>query len=201
MSSIRQIIPSRSAGVEQQAKYQSYKPLLRADFSERCGYCDAPDSFFGGLAGYHIDHFAPKSLFPARATDYFNLVYSCPYCNIAKSNKWIGVDSSVPNDGSSGFVDPCLPAFDDHFTRGRDGKILPTTQLGNYMLKHLKLYLMRHQLIWAVATLEQSKEAAKKLLARIPKEREQAKYIGLLELIVELDTAITEQRRLVFGNS
>ena len=81
--------PVRS-NVTKRAKYQLYKEDLRRDFKERCGYCDDPDEFSGGSRGYHIDHFAPKSIFPELKTEYSNLVYSCSYCNIAKSDKWIG---------------------------------------------------------------------------------------------------------------
>jgi 5-methylcytosine-specific restriction endonuclease McrA len=109
----RVIIPARSTGQPARASYRAYKPQLRVDFAQCCGYCGDEDRFYGGLPGYQVDHFAPHSLFPALLTAYANLVYACPYCNRGKSNTWIGVDAAVSHNGEEGFVDPCLPAFDE----------------------------------------------------------------------------------------
>ena len=40
--------------------YRAYKPELRIDFGECCGYCDTPDYVLGGVRAFQIDHFAPN---------------------------------------------------------------------------------------------------------------------------------------------
>jgi uncharacterized protein (TIGR02646 family) len=79
--------PTRTCA-ESYSNYRSFKKHLENDFNNRCGYCDDPDSYYGQEISYHIDHFKPKSEFPELEVEYKNLVYSCPYCNRAKSNKW-----------------------------------------------------------------------------------------------------------------
>ena len=126
---LRERIPVRSV-VVQRANYRLHKSELRADFNARCGYCDSIDEFFGGLSGAHIDHFAPKSKFPLLVRHYDNLVYSCPFCNRAKSNKWLGDDAETPNNGREGFVDPCSEEFDTHLARRPSGGDSANEQIG-----------------------------------------------------------------------
>ena len=143
--------PVRS-DVGERSKYQLYKKELRRDFKERCGYCDDPDKFFGGIRGYHIDHFAPKSKFPELEIEYSNLVYSCPLCNRAKYNTWLGNDSTVSHNGSEGFIDPCDEEYECHLGRDGEGRILGGSELGRYMVEKLSLYLLRHAFIWQDST-------------------------------------------------
>lgn len=97
---------------------------------------------------YHIDHFAPHSLFPELKETYENLVYACPFCNRAKSNKWNGDDPLVHNDGSRGFIDPCSSEYDEHLSRTAEGKIEAVSKLGEHVVAELKLNLVRHQMSW-----------------------------------------------------
>lgn len=128
--------------------YKKYKAPLVTDFNNRCGYCDAIDFWLGGSQFYHIDHFKPKSIFPQLETEYSNLVYSCPYCNIFKSNDWVA-------EGDIVYIDPCDDSYSVHFYRDRSGNILPETECGNYIHKKLHLYLMRHSVIWNLTRLKQ----------------------------------------------
>lgn len=168
--------PARSQ-VEEKANYRGYKEDLREDFATRCGYCDALDEFFGGIRGYQIDHFAPQFQFPEWRTHYGNLVYSCPICNRAKSNKWIGDDKSIPNNGNEGFVDPCDPDYENHLDRDQHGRFLAKTVLGQYMIENLNLSLIRHQFIWQSQMLD--------------------KLLGELLEIEELLSGDTERYRMV----
>ncbi len=118
--------PKRSK-VQKRTRYQEYKSELRRDFKKKCGYCCDPDEFCGGMQGFHIDHFAPKSKFPNLISKYCNLVYSCPFCNGAKSAKWVGNDSSISHDGNKGFIDPCNSEYDRHLKRNANGQILGRT--------------------------------------------------------------------------
>lgn len=188
---LREKIPSRST-VPARAHYRDYKTELRQDFSQRCGYCDTSDEFFGGERGYQIDHFAPKSQFPDLTCTYTNLVYSCPLCNRAKWNKWIGDDSSMPNNGSAGFVDPCDPAIDQHISRDGQGRIVAVTQLGEYMVFNLNLRLVRHQHVWQAQALDRLSSRLSSL--RCAMGRDAPHYVALLEALVDVNAAWREYR-------
>ena len=157
--------PKRSK-VQKRTRYQEYKSELRRDFKKKCGYCCDPDEFCGGMQGFHIDHFAPKSKFPNLKSKYCNLVYSCPFCNGAKSAKWVGNDSSISHDGNKGFIDPCNSEYDRHLKRNANGQILGRTNLGDYMVEHLDLSLLRHQYCWLSQRFRENRD---KLLSLIPK--------------------------------
>jgi HNH endonuclease. len=144
--------------------YKKYKQPLMEDFNHRCGYCDAIDTWLGGSRFYHIDHFKPKSLFPHLETEYSNLVYSCPYCNIFKSNDWV-------EDEGAGYIDPCHEEYSNHFFRDRFGNIQPETKQGSFISKKLHLYLIRHSVLWNLARLE-------KLIVSIHELIETKKYEG-----------------------
>jgi 5-methylcytosine-specific restriction endonuclease McrA len=66
--------------------YQKYKPYLRIDFNYRCAYCTMHEAEGGGSKKFHIDHYLPKSLFPAKQSEYVNLLYACMQCNLLKVN-------------------------------------------------------------------------------------------------------------------
>ena len=144
---LRTVKPKRNHHDKQYKSYRCYKNLLRSDFNNKCGYCDVLDIYVGGKNGFHIDHFRPKSKFPHLEVDYSNLIYACPYCNIAKSDDWPGnnTESVVQNKG---YIDPCSDEYDDHLCRLSNGRIIAITKLGKYMKQRLKLDLKRHQLIW-----------------------------------------------------
>ena len=160
-------VPARSSPAQSES-YRSYKPQLRKDFRKRCGYCDDPDTYVGGQGGSHIDHFAPRSKFPDLESCYENLVYACPFCNRAKSDKWTGNDPTAPNDGVSGFVDPCDPELDRHLGRSRRGAIIGLTPLGDYLADNLNLRLARHQYIWQLSRIETLARELLRLRDRLP---------------------------------
>lgn len=133
------------------AKYGSYKPHLAKDFFNRCGYTDCPDFWFGGTNNFHIDHFIPWKNYPDKPelkTDYKNLVYSCSYINILKSN----------DEGD--YIDPCDVDFNSHFERDGLGNIIPKKESvhANYMFKQLKLYMKWYQIIWVLELLFEKME-------------------------------------------
>lgn len=192
---LRKRIPTRTV-VPIKASYGAYKEDLRRDFAGRCGYCDGPDEFSGGFRGYQIDHFAPKSLFPEWLVKYGNLVYSCPYCNRAKSNKWVGVDKTVPNDGSSGFVDPCGPDLDNHLERDSQGRIVSRTPLGNYIVANLNLSLIRHQFVWQTQKMDDLLGELLSLMPQLSPETEH--YRNVLEEIARVTREYREYRRRAY---
>ena len=117
------------------------KKHLAIDFKSRCAYCDDLDFYCGGQRNFHVEHFAPKEKFPELKYIYQNLMYSCPYCNSAKSDRWPSDDPFVSVIDDMGFVSPCTEEYDQHLDRTSNGKIVAKTKLGQYMINNLKLYL------------------------------------------------------------
>lgn len=147
MDLLKQKIPKRSYSGEVWRTNASNKKRLVVDFERKCAYCDDHDHYSGGYNSYHVEHFAPKEKFKHLEFIYDNLLYSCPYCNISKSNKWIGKDEFENIVGNNGFADPCTDDYNKHLGRDEDGSIIYITEVGKYMYFELKLYLKRHQLI------------------------------------------------------
>lgn len=185
------------SNVVQRSSYRSYKDDLRKDFNARCGYCDSSDEYFGGRSGAHIDHFAPKSKFPDLQNSYKNLIYSCPFCNRAKSNKWISDDPARSHDGTNGFVDPCDGDFDSHFVRRRSGEIVATSKLGEYMIDHLKLRLVRHMYIWQADRLDKLLSRLVELRKHVPSSN--PRHIELLTAMADMIEDYQKYRRRIYA--
>ncbi|KAA3502766.1 hypothetical protein DXM27_07320 [Rhizobium rhizogenes] len=183
---LRASIPSRS-NPAQKKDYRLYKTELRADFGSRCGYCDTPDIFLGGRSVYHIDHFAPHSKFPHRKETYSNLIYACAFCNRSKSDKWVGNDPDIPNDGVIGFVDPCSSTYESHLDRDASGRFVSSTGVGAYMIAELKLSLVRHQHVWQSQRIKELRERLRVVKIAVGPKNEH--YTALLEKIDELTQA------------
>lgn len=64
--------------------YEPYRPWLRDEFKFRCVYCLKRETWGQATLEFELDHFEPQSLVPQRSADYFNLVYACRRCNLAK---------------------------------------------------------------------------------------------------------------------
>jgi uncharacterized protein (TIGR02646 family) len=124
------------------------KRHLASDFDHKCAYCDDWDKYSGGYNSYHVEHFAPKEKFKELEFVYDNLLYSCPYCNISKSNKWIGSTADESVVGNQGFIDPCTDEYYEHLERDDDGNIAHLSPIGEYMYFELKLYLKRHFILY-----------------------------------------------------
>tara|TARA_R110002049_G_scaffold277220_1_gene455675 strand:+ start:7319 stop:7894 length:576 start_codon:yes stop_codon:yes gene_type:complete len=136
-------VPKRTYSGSKLASYRGYKKYLTLDFQGRCGYTNCSHLWFGGSKNFHIDHFKPKSKYPQLETDYKNLVYSCSYVNIAKS------------DDDFDYLDPCNEDYNEHFYRDVKGNIFPidTSAKAVYMHTKLKLYLSRYSIIYMLDIL------------------------------------------------
>jgi 5-methylcytosine-specific restriction endonuclease McrA len=135
--------------------YRQYKADLKTDFHSRCGYCNDTDHWSGGWRFYQLDHFIPKKyLATISPHDYTNLVYSCFYCNNSKRAKWPSKNEKVSIVGNEGFIHPREKNYSSHLERDKDGNILAISQLGEYMIKSLKLKLKRHAIIWKLERIE-----------------------------------------------
>jgi len=163
--------------------YGSYKENLRTDFNSRCGYCDDLDVYCGGKRSFHIDHFMPHSIpaFLHLKHSYDNLVYSCPYCNGAKSNKWQNVN---------GFIDPCDINYGTHIERHSSGQIISKSIIGDYIFINLSLGLFRHKLLWNIEKLDSQKKQLLSIIENTKKEKNNLVpiYEALVEIITKLDS-------------
>lgn len=180
------------------ATYSAHKADLQIDFFNRCGYCNAPDSW--KIAYYEVDHFIPykrnKIIFLTikSPTDYSNLVYSCRSCNNAKRNKWPTNDQTLPYKNNEGFIDPCDDEYSNHFERNNIGEIVYLSQLGEWIYYALKLYKPQHQIIWQLEQLEPTIKQIKAIkdLVKIPNNIKDL----IIKLFVKYDNYRDELRNI-----
>ena len=178
MVEIKKIKPHRSYSGDKWHSNQSNKARLAKDFNFRCAYCDDYHLYSGGYNSFHVEHFAPKEQFPSLKYTYDNLLYSCPYCNISKSDKWPSDDSMISVVGDFGFLDPCGEEYYDHLKRKDTGEIVYTSKLGEYIYLELKLYLKRHSLIY---NLDRIRDKQKDIKMEIIKREKEGKNVDRLK--------------------
>ena len=147
MPEFRLFTPTRSCDTIY-ATHSKYKKYLVIDFSNRCGYCDGHDRWYGGYKVFHIDHFAPKDKFPELKAVYANLIYACPSCNGAKANKWPSDNSTVNIVSDKGFLNPITDDFNIHFSRDNFSNIIGLSNIAKDMIISLNLSLERHSVLW-----------------------------------------------------
>lgn len=138
-------------------KYSSYLKTLIVDFNKRCGYCNDLNSY--RIRSFAIDHFVPRNpsdfTHPILPNYYYNLVYSCSYCNGAKSNKFPTRNHKIHNENNVGFVFPTDDKYNDLFYRDEKGTIMSKDDdpLAEYIIKELDLKNPIHSLMWRLEKL------------------------------------------------
>lgn len=172
-----------------QKDYTECKEILAEDFQQMCGYCGKDRKVL--LKQFQIDHFAPKSKFPDKKNVYENLVLACPQCNRLKSDKWIGENSEISNDGEKGFVDPADEEYNQHLYREDNGKIMYNTEVGKYMYNVLKFSIRKTDLMWKIMKLNELKEELKKTLKDSPDAEGDRKFVEIQNELDELLEYIT----------
>lgn len=135
--------PGRKHGPQGYLRYESYRDWLRDEFAFRCAYCLMRENWLRGSVGFQIDHCLPMLAAPARALDYDNLVYTCPWCNQAKAHV------PVPN--------PTDVALGKSLQVDADGVISALNPLGQILIDGLRLnhweITRQRQLVIQVARL------------------------------------------------
>lgn len=189
-------LPVRSYHGEHWRTMPANKRHLMIDFHHKCAYCDDLDRYYGGSDNYHVDHFAPKARFEHLQYNYDNLLYACPFCNRAKSDKWVGKDEHESVVNGCGFVNPCSNEYFSHLARNSDGEIIPITDVGKYMYIELKLYLDRHRICFLVETIDGKR---KQILAK----RDQLAAMGedvtkLTEALNEINSTLIDYYEMLF---
>lgn len=137
-------------------KYSKYKPYLKKDFQERCCYCNMSSELL--TIPYHVEHFIPIKAFEGKKesllTEYENLMWACPKCNLSKGDKYKGdflTSSKIENEL---FYNPVETDYNDIFFRNEIGGIDSEDAKGREMIKLLKLYRPIHNLAWLIERLE-----------------------------------------------
>ncbi len=169
--------------------YTECKDILAEDFQQVCGYCGKDRKVL--LKQFQIDHFAPKNKFPQKRDVYENLVLACPQCNRLKSDKWIGENPEISNDGKKGFVDPASEEYDEHLYREKNGKIMYNTEVGKYMYNLLKFNIRRTELVWKIIKLSELKGKLKEALKNNPDAEGDRKFVEIQNKLDELLEYIT----------
>lgn len=175
--------------------YSSYLGTLILDFKKRCGYCNDIHSY--KIRSFAIDHFVPRNpsdfTHPIQPNFYYNLVYSCNYCNSAKSNKFPTKNHEQHNDGNIGFVMPTDTEYDDLFYRDIDGTILSknNNSLANYIIKELNLDNPIHSLMWRLEKLY-------RLIDDVKQKIKETNNQELIDLQNELNSECEQITRSIF---
>lgn len=71
-----------------QGTWHQWKQDIANHCNGQCVYCAIPESRFGGIRNYHIEHFRPKARFPRLENRIKNLYLACAICNVLKSDDW-----------------------------------------------------------------------------------------------------------------
>ena len=182
MNRIKDKKPIRSLTGVKWKTNASNKKRLAEDFNHRCAYCDDLDRFNGGFRSYHVEHFAPKDKFPELKFEYTNLLYSCPYCNGSKSNKWPSDDPKINVVNDIGFLDPCEDEYYKHLHRNDDGSIGYDSDLGEYIYRELSLGLLRHKVLFKIGDLNKQIVLLK---AKKNKESSEGKWTDDLDRLLQ----------------
>lgn len=145
---------------EQFDKPQKYKKYLQKDFHGRCCYCNMSEELV--TVPYHVEHFIPEKEFKGKRddlkTDYNNLMWSCPKCNLSKGDKYKGDLLKNPNIENELFYNPVDTDYNSIFYRNELGGIDSDDLKGREMIKLLKLYRPVHNLALLLEELEKLSE-------------------------------------------
>ena len=160
-NSIHRHTINRRSDFSPKTNYRDYRDILVIDFQEQCGYCGKSQGLL--YDNFHIDHFAPKSIFKEKKCDYTNLVLACPICNRNKSNKWIGNNPDISHNGKKGFIDPASNEYDLHLTRNETGEIIALSDVGKYMINELKFNIRPMSLMYKLEILLEKHEKLSKI--------------------------------------
>lgn len=172
--------------------YKNYRDDLHNDFKGRCGYCDMPQDLI--TTSFHIDHFIPQNVFVGKKdylkTDYNNLIYACPKCNLSNGGKYEGDLEKNPGIVNGLFYNPVDLDYNTIFYRDKWGGIHSDDAKGQNMIKILKLYRPVHQEAWLLENLDRLSD---KLITKLNTESDSIKKEMLQKAY---NVVSTEQRKL-----
>lgn len=136
--------------------YSKYRPYLEKDFSGRCCYCNMPNNLV--TVTYHVEHFIPIKIFKGKKdyllTEYDNLMWACPRCNLSKGDKYKGNKDNSVEIKNKLFYNPVEVDYNEIFFRNEIGGIDSNDPKGREMIILLKLYHLLHNLEWLQDRME-----------------------------------------------
>lgn len=162
--------PQERERAQSRYRHEDIKNALDAAFHGKCAYCE---SFIRHVDYGHIEHYRPKSKYPAKTFDWSNLVLACGVCN-GSGHK----GDAFPLKADDGpLINPCAEEPARHLSFGYDpvaqlasvhGKTrrgqktekllgLNRTDLRAYQSKQLKK-------LWVIAQLASHHPEARRLL-------------------------------------
>lgn len=141
---------------EQYDMPQKFRAHLQKDFHGRCCYCNMSEDLV--TVPFHVEHFIPEKVFKGirdeLRTDYNNLMWSCPKCNLSKGDKYQGDIWDVSKIENELFYNPVETDYNRVFYRNELGGIDSDDLKGREMIKLLKLYRPVHNFAWLLERLE-----------------------------------------------
>ena len=175
--------------VEHEQDYRKYRQALREDFQYRCGYCNTSEKILD-LVPFHIDHFIPRKVFengrPDLETEYSNLIWSCPKCNIAKGSQFQG-SLEQGSEANELFYKPDKTDFNSIFYRNEYGGIGSSDGKGIEMIRRLKLYRKFYATVWILELLESTIKRVEEKVEHAGVAKDQGLSEELLRLYREKD--------------
>lgn len=124
--------------------WHQWKQAIADHCNGRCVYCAIPESRFGGIRNFHIEHFRPKVRFPKFENNIKNLYLACAICNVLKSDDWPA--EPVADHSLASYPDPFLTDYNTLFVISETThKVGSPTVAGKYLVE--RVLLNRAQLI------------------------------------------------------
>lgn len=117
-------------------KHQDIKNMLFPISNDKCAFCE---SFPAESGNIEVEHFYPKSLYPAKAFEWENLLPCCRKCNDAKGTLDTMVDTIInpsidnPKD-YLGFESLFLISLDDSIDKAKANRTIKNLKLNSSRL-------------------------------------------------------------------
>ncbi len=139
--------------------YRSYRDFLRDEFIFACVYCLSRETWNLNASFFGIDHYRPKSRYPAITTDYLNLVYACNECNRIKGT------SELPAE-----LHPEVAPYGLHLRISETGEVWPRTKKGSWIVERMDLN-RQDRIRWRRVHFEIYREAMEKSGVAVAEKR------------------------------
>ena len=174
--------------------YHSYKSSLQKDFGGHCAYCNLNEEWVAPLP-FEVEHFIPRTILKAQGrkdldTDYRNLMLSCPRCNKLKGNRFEG-DITEYEIRNPYFYNPAETDYNTIFYRDEKGRIHSDDELGQQMIRMLRLYRPSKQVAWM---LDELKEVLNRIEGRLSRETDPKRAEKLKDAKLHLEAALYRMR-------
>lgn len=137
-------MPRRPRTPPKTGRYSEWKQEIAADCHNQCIYCCIPDSRYGGIDNFHVEHYRPKSLFGDLENSIGNLYLACAICNRFKSDDW--PNEPLPDHSAASYPDPHTCDYSTLFSvESGSFSIAGLYVASRYLVE--RLYLNRPQLL------------------------------------------------------